>query len=154
MAMKPSKTHSTVIEEIGIWGQCHEVLNTWDFWPFGGVPAKEVKLENSIIWKDSMNGSYLLIWEFLLRPGNITLKKMRHFSQDLGVKFIPVLKNIAQGWVQRDRGGFVSQSKRLTVDSQRGAPPQGMELQFVVTISVRASQWPEKGLDLKWGNQL
>lgn len=43
----------------------------WDFQPFGRVPAKEVNLKNSIRRKSSVEGPYLLIREFVLRPGNI-----------------------------------------------------------------------------------
>lgn len=62
-----------------------EALDIWDLSSFG-VLAKEVKLENSITEKSSMEVLYLLMWEFVLRPENV-IKKMRFFfPSGLGVQ--------------------------------------------------------------------
>ena len=90
MAMKPSKIHSTVFEEVKIWGQCHEALHIWDSRPFGGILAIEVKLENN---KASMKGPYLLIWGLRAEARKHYIKKETFFS-GLGHHICSILKRI------------------------------------------------------------
>lgn len=47
---------------------------------------------------------------------------------------------------------FVPQWEKPAANSQSRFLPKGMGFQLMIMISVRTSHWPEKGLDLIWGD--